>query len=116
MLDYGVVAKLAEEHKPKLLLSGASAYSRTIDFAKLGEIAASVGAYSMADIAHIAGLVVAGEQDAIFPIGGTREAFATAREIFAAAGCPDNVRLVVGPGGHRFYADLAWPLIREMAG
>jgi glycine hydroxymethyltransferase len=60
-LDYDVVAKLAKEHKPKMLLSGASAYSRTIDFARLGEIAKSVGAYSMADIAHIAGLVVAGE-------------------------------------------------------
>jgi len=60
-LDYDNIAKLAREHKPKLLLSGASAYSRTIDFAKIAEIAASVGAYSMADIAHIAGLVVAGE-------------------------------------------------------
>jgi len=60
-LDYGVIARMAREHKPKLLLSGASAYSRTIDFGKLAEIADSVGALSMADIAHIAGLVVAGE-------------------------------------------------------
>jgi glycine hydroxymethyltransferase len=60
-IDYDVVAKMAKEHRPKILLSGASAYSRTIDFTKLAEIAKSVGAYSMADIAHIAGLVVAGE-------------------------------------------------------
>jgi len=67
-IDYDAVAKLAKEHKPKILLSGASAYSRTIDFAKLGEIAASVGAYTMADIAHIAGLVVAGEHPDPVPI------------------------------------------------
>jgi len=60
-LDYDQIAKLAREHKPKLILSGASSYSRTIDFVKIAEIAQSVGAYSMADIAHIAGLVVAGE-------------------------------------------------------
>jgi dienelactone hydrolase len=56
-------------------------------------------------------LVVAGETDDIFPIDGVRRAFATACDIFAAAGCPGRVHLVVGPNGHRFYADLAWPHI-----
>jgi len=58
-IDYDQVAKLAAEHKPKIVLCGASAYPRTIDFAKFKTIADSVGAYLMADIAHIAGLVVA---------------------------------------------------------
>ena len=52
--------KIAEEHKPKLLICGASAYPRTIDFALIGEIARSVGAKVMADVAHIAGLVAVG--------------------------------------------------------
>jgi glycine hydroxymethyltransferase len=60
MLDYKEIAKIAEETKPKLIIAGASAYPRTIDFAKFSEIAKSVGAYLMTDIAHIAGLVVTG--------------------------------------------------------
>ena len=60
MFDYDQIEKLAREHKPKLIVTGASAYSRTIDFARFAEIAKSVGAYMMADIAHIAGLVAAG--------------------------------------------------------
>ena len=59
-LDYDEVQKLAEECKPKLIVAGASAYARTLDFPRLAEIAHSVGAYLMVDIAHIAGLVVAG--------------------------------------------------------
>lgn len=59
-LDYDAVRKLALEHKPKLIIAGASAYSRLIDFAKFREIADEVGAYLMADIAHIAGLVATG--------------------------------------------------------
>ncbi len=59
-IDYDELQKQAEEHKPKLLICGASAYPRTIDFARIGEIAQSVGAKMMADIAHIAGLVAAG--------------------------------------------------------
>lgn len=58
--DYAEIRRLALEHKPKLLLSGASAYPRTIDFAKLSEIAQEVGCPHMADIAHIAGLVAVG--------------------------------------------------------
>jgi glycine hydroxymethyltransferase len=59
-VDYDEVAKLAEEHEPKLIMSGFSAYPRTLDFARFAEIAQSVGAYLVADIAHIAGLVAAG--------------------------------------------------------
>lgn len=59
-IDYDEVRRLALEHKPKLILAGASAYPRTIDFEKFSEIAKEVGAYLMVDMAHIAGLVAAG--------------------------------------------------------
>ncbi|MCI5892398.1 MAG: serine hydroxymethyltransferase [Clostridiales bacterium] len=59
-IDYDQVRELALEHKPKLILAGASAYAREIDFAKFREIADEVGAYLMVDMAHIAGLVAAG--------------------------------------------------------
>lgn len=59
-IDYENVRKMAHEHKPKLIICGASNYSKIIDFKKFREIADEVGAYLLADIAHIAGLVVAG--------------------------------------------------------
>lgn len=59
-IDYDELERLAHEHKPKLILCGASAYSRIIDFERIGRIARDVGAHSMADIAHIAGLIAAG--------------------------------------------------------
>ena len=59
-INYDEVRSLALEHKPKLILAGASAYAREIDFAKFREIADEVGAYLMVDMAHIAGLVAAG--------------------------------------------------------
>jgi glycine hydroxymethyltransferase len=59
LIDYNQVADLAKKHKPKMIVAGASTYPRVIDFKKFSEIARSVGAYLMADIAHIAGLVVA---------------------------------------------------------
>jgi glycine hydroxymethyltransferase len=59
-IDYDELERLAHDHKPKLILCGASAYSRIIDFERVGRIAKDVGAHSMADIAHIAGLVAAG--------------------------------------------------------
>ncbi|MBR6425334.1 MAG: serine hydroxymethyltransferase [Oscillospiraceae bacterium] len=59
-IDYDAVRALALEHKPKLILAGASAYPRIIDFARFREIADEVGAYLMVDMAHIAGLVAAG--------------------------------------------------------
>lgn len=60
LIDYDEVQKLAHEYKPKLLIAGGSAYPRLIDFAKMREIADSVGAYLMVDMAHFAGLVAAG--------------------------------------------------------
>jgi glycine hydroxymethyltransferase len=59
-IDYDELERLAHEHKPKMILCGASAYSRIIDFERIGKIARDVEAYSMADIAHIAGLVAVG--------------------------------------------------------
>ncbi len=59
-IDYDELERTADEHRPKLIICGASAYPRTIDFARVGEIARSVGARVMADIAHIAGPVAAG--------------------------------------------------------
>ena len=66
-LDYDAIEKLAVEHKPKMLVCGASAYSRMIDFKRLREIADGVGAVLFADIAHIAGLVAAGCHPSPFP-------------------------------------------------
>jgi glycine hydroxymethyltransferase len=59
-IDYDELQRIAEENRPKMIICGASAYPRTIDFARIGEIAKSVGAIIMADIAHIAGLVAVG--------------------------------------------------------
>lgn len=58
-LDYDEIEQLAQEHKPKLIVCGASAYARVIDYKRLGHIAKSIGAYLMADIAHVAGLIAA---------------------------------------------------------
>ncbi len=59
-IDYDEVARLAQEHKPKLIIAGATAYSRIIDFPRFREIADLVGAYLMVDMAHFSGLVAAG--------------------------------------------------------
>ena len=59
-IDYDEMARLAEEHKPKMIITGASAYPRIIDFARIREIADSVGALFLVDMAHISGLVAAG--------------------------------------------------------
>ncbi|MYM57454.1 aminotransferase class I/II-fold pyridoxal phosphate-dependent enzyme [Rhodobacteraceae bacterium GS-10] len=67
LIDYDEVAALAQEHQPKLIIAGGSAIPRQIDFAKFREIADSVGAYLMVDMAHFAGLVAAGEHPSPFP-------------------------------------------------
>ena len=67
LIDYDEVERLAKEHKPKLILAGASAYPRKIDFARFRSIADEVGAYFMVDMAHIAGLVAAGEHESPVP-------------------------------------------------
>lgn len=66
-IDYDEVISLAKEHKPKLIIAGASAYARTIDFAKFREAADACGAYLMVDMAHIAGLIAAGEHPSPIP-------------------------------------------------
>ena len=67
VIDYDEVIRLAKEHKPKLIIAGASAYARTLDFQKFREAADACGAVLMADIAHIAGLVAAGVHPSPFP-------------------------------------------------
>lgn len=67
MIDYNEVEKIAEENKPKIIVCGASSYSRQIDFKRFSEIAKKVGAYLMADVAHYAGLIVAGCYDSPVP-------------------------------------------------
>ncbi|MBR2340333.1 MAG: serine hydroxymethyltransferase [Clostridia bacterium] len=66
-IDYDELERLAKENQPKLIVTGASAYPRAIDFKRISEIAKSVGAYFMVDMAHIAGLVAAGEHESPVP-------------------------------------------------
>ena len=95
MLDYGRIAELAKEHRPKMIVAGASAYSREIDFKAFRKIADSVGALLFVDIAHIAGLVAAGVHQSPVPyaefvtstthktLRGPRGAFIMCKEKFA---------------------------------
>ena len=80
------------------------------------------GLLTYAEMADVVGLfaprpvvVVAGRDDPIFPVAATRRQFQRLKAIYKAAGTPDRCQLVVGPEGHRFYADLAWPkMLRQM--
>lgn len=67
VLDFDEILKIAKKEKPKLIICGATAYSRIIDFRKFSEIAKKVGAYLLADISHIAGLIVGGTHPSPFP-------------------------------------------------
>lgn len=67
LINFDEVRSLAQSHKPRLILAGYTAYPRRVDFHAFGEIAKEVGAYFMADISHIAGLIAAGVHDAPFP-------------------------------------------------
>jgi len=67
LLDYGAIRRLAKKEKPKMIIAGATAYSRIIDFKKFAAIAREVGAYLMVDMAHIAGLVAGGAHPSPFP-------------------------------------------------
>ena len=67
LIDMDVVAALAEQHRPKVIIAGASAYPRVIDFERFAQIAHSVGAYLMVDMAHIAGLVATGAHPSPLP-------------------------------------------------
>ena len=105
ILDYDEVERLAVEHKPKMIVCGFSAYSRVLDFGRFRQIADKVGAYLMADIAHIAGLVAAGEHPSPVPyadfvtttthktLRGPRGGMIMCREQFAKA-----VDKVIFPG------------------
>ncbi|HLJ55248.1 MAG TPA: alpha/beta hydrolase family protein, partial [Chthonomonadaceae bacterium] len=75
---------------------------------ELGDIACLIAPRPM--------VVVAGQTDPIFPIAGVHEAYERIEAVYAAAGAGDKCRLVIGPGGHRFYASLAWPAFRELSG
>ena len=66
-IDYDELERLAHEQKPKLIVAGASAYSRIIDFERIGRVAKDVDAYFMVDMAHISGLIAAGEHPNMFP-------------------------------------------------
>ncbi|MBQ4629930.1 MAG: hypothetical protein IJB70_02975 [Clostridia bacterium] len=76
------------------------------EFFDMGDLAGLVAPRNM--------VIVNGLKDNIFPDFGVQKTFAIAQNAFEAAGCKDNVRLVTGPEGHRFYADLAWPVINEL--
>ncbi len=67
LLDYKEIARVAKKEKPRLIVCGATAYTQKIDFAKFAKVAKSVGAYLVADIAHIAGLIVGGVHPSPFP-------------------------------------------------
>ena len=60
-------------------------------------------------------VVVAGQTDPIFPIEGVKQAFAAIQQIYAHAGAPENCRLVIGEGGHQFYAAQSWPVFHDLA-
>ena len=73
-----------------------------------------------AEMADVMGLfapkpvvIVAGKEDEIFPLEATKRAFEALRKIYAAAGSGDRCHLVIGEGGHRFYADDAWPVLQS---
>jgi len=97
VIDYGEVERLAREHKPKMIVAGASAYPRTLDFPRFREIADAVGALLMVDMAHIAGLVAAGVHPSPVPysdfvtttthktLRGPRSGMILCREAYAAA-------------------------------
>ncbi len=105
MLDYEEIAKIAKKEKPKMIVCGATAYSRIIDFRKFSEIAKSINAILFADIAHIAGLIVGGVHPTCFPyadvvsstthktLRGPRGAFIITRKEFA-----EKVDRAVFPG------------------
>ncbi len=104
-IDYEAVRRLAREHRPRMIVAGASAYPRIIDFAAFAEIAAEVGAYLMVDMAHIAGLVAVGLHPS--PVGSADVVTSTTHKtlrgprggfILAKNECGDKMRSQVFPG------------------
>ena len=95
LIDYDEVERLAKEHRPRVIVTGATAYSRTIDFPKFREIADEVGAKLMVDMAHIAGLVAAGEHPS--PVGSAQIVTSTTHKTLRGPRgglilCDDDVR------------------------
>ena len=92
----------------------------TIDHCEDNYVPGILRYFEMGDLACMIAprplVVVAGWDDDIFPIEGVEETFERISQIYGAAGAPDRCRMVVGEGGHRFYANLAWPVFRELAG
>lgn len=92
----------------------------TIDHCEDNYIPGILRYFEMGDLAGLIAprplIVVAGRHDEIFPLRGVEETFDTIRQIYVAAGAPEQCKLVIGEDDHRFYADLAWPVFRELAG
>jgi glycine hydroxymethyltransferase len=104
-IDYDAVRRLAREHRPRMIVAGASAYPRIIDFAAFAEIAAEIGAYLMVDMAHIAGLVAVGLHPS--PVECSHVVTSTTHKtlrgprggfILAKGQCGDKLRSQVFPG------------------
>ncbi|WP_453848609.1 serine hydroxymethyltransferase [Streptomyces violascens] len=108
-IDYGQVAELARLHRPKLIIAGASAYPRTIDFARFRTIADSVGAYLLADISHIAGLVATGEHPSPVDL-----AHITTMSTYKQLGGPRGGLILSGRDHSSFGPDGKTPLSRLM--
>jgi len=105
MIDYADVRRLAREHRPRMIVAGASAYPRILDFATFSDIAAEVGAYFVVDMAHIAGLVATGLHPSPVPYADvvTSTTHKTLRGprgglLLAKAACGDKLRSEVFPG------------------
>ncbi len=79
---------------------------RMIKYFDMGEVACMIAPRPL--------IVVAGQLDTGFEIEGTKKVFSVIEEIYKKEGAPENCKLIVGPEGHRFYADLAWPVFRKM--
>jgi hypothetical protein len=123
----GTVTYFAACLEPRISIAMPSCYVCTfrdsigrIDHCEDNYIPGALRYFEMGDLACLIAprplVVVAGRDDPIFPIAGVLETFDTIRRIYAAAGAADRCRLIVGEGGHRFYAAQAWPAFRELAG
>ena len=98
ILDYDQVADLAAEHRPKIIIAGGSAYSRVFDFARFREIADSVGAYLMVDMAHFAGIVAGGAHpsEPLLYAGAAVQAFVEQLDDAGLGEAGENDLLVTG--------------------
>ncbi len=90
----------------------------SIDHCQCNYIPGIMGHVEMGDLAGLVApkslIIVAGRKDPIFPLSGVKDSFSVIQKIYKAEGHPDNCRLVLGPDGHMFYPDVAWPAFREL--